>query len=89
MCVIRKNCMEEIAAAFGVKLGEDFTVDGAKGYNMGVFNIDKCGLWKYDKQNKCYYECNCYISHIVLGRWGVRKMTNEEIVKEALNCTEK
>ena len=82
--VTRKNCMEEIAKAIGVKLGEDFVVDSEMGYNMGIFNIDRNGLWEYDKQHKCYFERNCYLLHIILGRCGVRKMTNEEVVTEAL-----
>ena len=89
MCVIRKNCMEEIADIYGLKLCEDFILESYIGYTVGVFKIDKYGLWKYDNNNMCYYACYDVISRILDGSWGVRKMTNEEIVKEALNCGEK
>ena len=87
--IIRKNCMEEIAELFGVKIGEDFTIESDSGYTVGVFKIDKGGLWKYDINSKCYYGWSDVIIRILDGSWGVRKMTNEEIVKEALNCREK
>ena len=81
--------MEEIADIYGLKLCEDFILESYIGYTVGVFKIDKYGLWNYDNNNMCYYACHDVISRILDGSWGVRKMTNEEIVKEALNCGEK
>lgn len=82
--VTRKNCMEEIANIFDLKLNEDFILENDSGYTMGIFKIDKGGLWKYNKNNECYYAWHDVIHRILDGSWGVRKMTNEEVVAETL-----
>ena len=76
--------MEEIANTFGVKLGENFFVETDEGRPVGVFRFDRNGLWKYEKENGYYYGWHDVIFWILIGLWGVRKMTNKEVVAEVL-----
>ena len=41
-----KNCMEDIAKNFGVKIGENFIIENEDGRTIGIFKFDKNGLWK-------------------------------------------
>ena len=81
--ITRKNCMEEIANIFDVKLGQNFIVENEDGRTIGIFSIDKNGLWKYEKDG-LYYDWDDVMFYILKGMWGIRKMTNEEVVVESL-----
>ena len=72
--------MDEIANAFDVKLGENFIIENDDGRTMGVFKFDRNGLWKYEKENGYYYGWHDVLFWVLIGLWGVRKMTNEEVV---------
>ncbi len=82
--IIRKNCMDEIANAFDVKLGENFIIENDDGRTMGVFKFDRNGLWKYEKENGYYYGWHDVIFWVLIGLCGVRKMTNEEVVASVI-----
>ena len=76
--------MEEIANAFDVKLGENFIIENDDGRTMGVFKFDRNGLWKYEKGNGYYYRWHDVLFWVLIGLWGVRKMTNAQVVEEAV-----
>ena len=76
--------MEEIANMFGIKMGENFIIENEDGRTCGIFKIDKNGLWKYENDSY-YYGWNDVLFYILIGMWGIRKLNNEEVVKEALN----
>ena len=79
-----KNCMEDIAKNFGVKIGENFIIENDGGRTVGIFKFDRNGLWKYEKENGYFYGWHDVLFWILIGLWGVRKITNEKVVEEAL-----
>ena len=83
--VVRRNCMEDIAKNFGVKIGENFIIENDEGRTIGIFKFEKSGLWKYEKENGYYYGWHDVLFWILIGLWGIRKMANEEVIAEILS----
>jgi hypothetical protein len=84
LMITYKNCMEDIAKNFGVKIGENFIIENDGGRTVGIFKFDRNGLWKYEKENGYFYGWHDVLFWILIGLWGVRKITNEKVVEEAL-----
>ena len=81
--------MKEIAKIYGVKLGENFTLKNASGYTIGIFKFNADGLFQYapcgaNYEFKLYYNWSDIIIKILNGTYGLRKMTNEDILKTIL-----
>ena len=83
--IVRRNCMEDIAKNFGVKMGENFIIENDDGRTIGIFKFEKSGLWKYEKENGYYYGWHDVLFQILIGSWGIRKMANEEVIAEILS----
>ena len=81
--------MEEIAKIYNVNIGENFILENASGYNVGMFKFDKDGLFQYmpsgmNYELKLYYDYSDIIIRILNGTYGIRKLSNEKVIAEAL-----
>ena len=90
LTLVRKNCMEEVAALFGLKLGDVFMIESGTFRTVGTtFSFHKDGLFEYVRYGERYdkymlEDWSDVLHKLLLGQWAIRKLSNEDVVKKAL-----